>query len=78
MRSLDADGGDDLPEEMATFLSMPLRGHGGATVGVLALSSATRDAFGETALATLELLEGPVALVVDGARMADGRVAATR
>lgn len=59
---------------MATYLSMPLRGHGGALVGVLALSSAQRNAFGETALSTLRLLEGPAALVVDGARLAGGRV----
>jgi twitching motility two-component system response regulator PilH len=58
---------------MATYLSMPLRGHGGAVVGVLALSSAQRNAFGETALSTLRLLEGPAALVVDGARLAGER-----
>jgi twitching motility two-component system response regulator PilH len=61
---------DDLPGPMATYVSMPLRGHAGATVGVLALSSARPHAFGETALSTLKLLEGPAALVVDGARLA--------
>ena len=55
---------------MATYVSMPLRGHAGAPVGVLALSSARPHAFGETALSTLKLLEGPAALVVDGARLA--------
>ena len=58
--------------EMATFLSMPLRGHGGAVVGVLALSSAVKQAFGETALSTLKLIEGPAAIVIDNARLASG------
>ncbi len=68
---------DELPDggEMATFLSMPLRGHGGAVVGVVALSSAQRHAFGETALSTLRLVEGPAALVVDAARLAEARTA---
>ncbi|MCW2598793.1 MAG: response regulator receiver protein [Frankiales bacterium] len=56
--------------EMATFLSMPLRGHGGVVVGVLALSSAVKQAFGETALSTLKLIEGPAAIVIDNARLA--------
>lgn len=55
--------------EMSTFLSMPLRGHGGAVVGVLALSSAVKQAFGETALSTLKLIEGPAAIVIDNARL---------
>jgi CheY-like chemotaxis protein len=68
---------DDLPNgpeqaEMATYLSMPLRGHGGAVVGVLALSSATKNAFGETALSTLKLIEGPAAIVIDNARLSAG------
>lgn len=68
------DDPDELPEgaeqaQMRTYLSMPLRGHGGAVVGVLALSSATKNAFGETALSTLKVLEGPAALVIDGARL---------
>ena len=58
--------------EMATFLSMPLRGHGGSVVGVLALSSAVKQAFGETALSTLKLIEGPAAIVIDNARLASG------
>ena len=57
------------PAEMATFLSMPLRGHGGVVVGVLALSSAVKQAFGETALSTLKLIEGPAAIVIDNARL---------
>jgi DNA-binding response OmpR family regulator len=61
------------PVEMATFLSMPLRGHGGVVVGVLALSSAVKQAFGETALSTLKLIEGPAAIVIDNARLASGR-----
>lgn len=60
---------DDLAGPMATYVSMPLRGHAGAVVGVLALSSAQPYAFGETALSTLKLLEAPAALVVDGARL---------
>ncbi|MCW2681753.1 MAG: response regulator receiver protein [Frankiales bacterium] len=65
---------EDLPNgpeqaEMATYASMPLRGHGGAVVGVLALSSATKNAFGETALSTLKLIEGPAAIVIDNARL---------
>lgn len=68
------DDPEDLPAgpegaAMATWLSMPLRGHGGAVVGVLALSSATPNAFGETALSTLKLIEGPAAIVIDNARL---------
>jgi CheY-like chemotaxis protein len=65
-------GADD-EGRMATFLSMPLRGHGGHVLGVLALSSASKNAFGETALATLRLVEGPAAIVVDNARLAGAR-----
>jgi twitching motility two-component system response regulator PilH len=69
---------EDLPagpeqEKMSTFLSMPLRGHGGAVVGVLALSSAIKNAFGETALSTLKLIESPAAIVIDNARLAGAR-----
>lgn len=60
---------------MATYLSMPLRGHGGVVVGVLALSSAVKNAFGETALSTLKLIEGPAAMVIDNARLAGARPA---
>jgi DNA-binding LytR/AlgR family response regulator len=62
--------GEDDEARMATFLSMPLRGHGGRVIGVLALSSATKNAFGETALATLRLIDGPAAIVIDNARLA--------
>ena len=55
---------------MATFLSMPLKGHAGRVIGVLALSSARKNAFGETALATLRLIDGPAAIVIDNARLA--------
>lgn len=66
------DDADELTgsPDMATFLSMPLRGHGGVVVGVLALSSAVKQAFGETALSTLKLIEGPAAIVIDNARLA--------
>lgn len=74
-RVMDPQGflGADDEGRMATFLSMPLRGHGGRVVGVLALSSATKNAFGETALATLRLVEGPAAIVIDNARLAHAR-----
>ena len=63
--NLGADEG-----RMATFLSMPLRGHGGHVIGVLALSSAAKNAFSETALGTLRLVEDPAAIVIDNARLA--------
>jgi len=69
---------DELPggpesAAMATFLSMPLHGHGGQVVGLLALSAASKNAFGETALATLRLIEAPAAIVIDNARLAGAR-----
>jgi twitching motility two-component system response regulator PilH len=74
-RVADVDGllGADEEGRMATFLTMPLRGHGGHVLGVLALSSATKNAFGESALTTLRLVEGPAAIVVDNARLAGAR-----
>jgi CheY-like chemotaxis protein len=65
-------GADD-EGRMATFLSMPLRGHGGRVIGVLALSSAAKNAFSETALGTLRLVEDPTAIVIDNARLAVAR-----
>ena len=53
---------------MATFLSMPLRARG-RVVGVLALSSAVKNAFGEASLSTLRLVEAPAAVVIDNARL---------
>jgi DNA-binding response OmpR family regulator len=53
---------------MATFLSMPLR-TGGRVVGCLALSSATKNAFGEASLNTLRLVEQPAAVVINNARL---------
>jgi CheY-like chemotaxis protein len=67
--------GADEEARMSTFLSMPLKGHGGRVVGVLALSSGTKNAFGETALATLRLVDGPAAIVIDNARLAEVRTA---
>jgi transcriptional regulator with GAF, ATPase, and Fis domain len=69
-RVADPDGllDEDEEGEMGTFLSMPLRGHGGKVVGVLALSSAQKQAFSETAFSTLKLLEAPAAIVIDTAR----------
>lgn len=67
-----ADPGDCLGSEdeggMATFVSMPLRA-GGRILGVLALSSAAKNAFGEAALSTLRLVEPPAAVVIANARL---------
>jgi CheY-like chemotaxis protein len=75
IRIADPDGllGDEDEGRMSTFLSMPLKGHGGHVMGVLALSSAAKNAFGETALATLRLIDGPAALVIDNARLSVAR-----
>jgi DNA-binding response OmpR family regulator len=77
LRLADPEGnlGSDDEGRMATFLSMPLRGHGGRVVGVLALSSAAKNAFSETALGTLKLVEDPAAIVIDNARLAGARTA---
>jgi twitching motility two-component system response regulator PilH len=69
--------GDEDDRGMATFLSMPLKGHGGHVIGLIALSSAVKNAFGETALATLRLVDGPAALVIDNARLAGVGAGAT-
>lgn len=70
-RVSDPDGllGEEDEGRMATFLSMPLRA-GGRVVGCLALSSATKNAFGEASLHTLRLVEGPAAMVISNARLA--------
>jgi DNA-binding response OmpR family regulator len=70
-RVADPNGllGRDDEGRMATFLSMPLRA-GGRVVGCLALSSATKNAFGETSLNTLRLVEQPAAVVINNARLA--------
>jgi twitching motility two-component system response regulator PilH len=72
LRLADPSGllGDEDDRGMATFLSMPLKGHGGHVIGLIALSSAVKNAFGETALGTLRLVDGPAALVIDNARLA--------
>ena len=72
LRVMDPDENlaSDDEGRMATFLSMPLRGHGGQVIGVLALSSAAKNAFSETALGTLRLVEDPAAIVIDNARLA--------
>lgn len=62
--------GEEDERGMATFLSMPLKGHGGHVIGLVALSSGQKNAFGETALGTLRLVDGPAALVIDNARLA--------
>jgi len=72
-RVADARGllGADEDAGMATFLSMPLKARG-RIVGVLALSSSRKSAFGETSLTTLRLVEHPAALVIDNARLSGG------
>jgi CheY-like chemotaxis protein len=61
--------GQDDEGRMATFLSMPLRA-AGRVVGAIAMSSATKNAFGEASLNTLRLIEGPAAVVINNARLA--------
>jgi twitching motility two-component system response regulator PilH len=72
LRLADPSGllGEEDERGMATFLSMPLKGHGGHVIGLVALSSGQKNAFGETALGTLRLVDGPAALVIDNARLA--------
>lgn len=74
-RLASADAEAD-PAPLATFLSMPLKGTGGRVVALLALSSARSEAFGDAALGVLRLLEGPVALVVENARLREAQRAA--
>jgi twitching motility two-component system response regulator PilH len=78
LRLADPEGllGEEDDRGMATFLSMPLKGHGGAVIGLIALSSGQKNAFGETALATLRLVDGPAAIVIDNARLAQVRAGA--
>src|SRR5215210_4502799 len=66
----DVDGllGADDEGRMATFLSMPLRA-GGRVVGCLAMSSATKNAFGDASLNTLRLVEQPAAVVINNSRL---------
>jgi twitching motility two-component system response regulator PilH len=70
LSTLDPDGrlGRADLGPVATFLSMPLRSRDGV-FGMLALSSPQPGAFSEEALKTLRLLDQPVAVVVDNARM---------
>jgi GAF domain-containing protein len=68
--SADPDGVETAG--MATFLSMPLRA-GGRLLGLLALSSGTAHAFGESALSTLRLVAPPAAVVIDHARLSGVR-----
>jgi len=78
LRLADPEGllGEEDERGMATFLSMPLKGHGGHVIGLVALSSAQKNAFGETALSTLRLVDGPAAIVIDNARLAQERATA--
>ena len=69
--SLDDDGYERAG--MATLLSMPLRA-GGRLLGLLAMSSGSTHAFGESALTTLRLVAPPAAVVIDHARLAVARV----
>ena len=76
-RVADPEGhlGQDDEGRMATFLSMPLRA-GGRIVGCVALSTATKNAFGEASQNTLRLVEGPAAVVISNARLAGTAVSA--
>ncbi|HEX3706305.1 MAG TPA: response regulator [Mycobacteriales bacterium] len=78
LRLADPEGllGEEDERGMATFLSMPLKGHGGHIIGLVALSSGQKNAFGETALSTLRLVDGPAAIVIDNARLAQVRAGA--
>jgi CheY-like chemotaxis protein len=64
---------DPAEADLSTFLSMPLRGAGaggpGSVIGILALSSALPDGFGDAAMTTLRLLEASAGLVVDNGRL---------
>ncbi len=64
---------DPAEADLSTFLSMPLRGAGaggpGSVIGILALSSAIPDGFGDAAMTTLRLLEASAGLVVDNGRL---------
>jgi CheY-like chemotaxis protein len=64
---------DPAEADLATFLSMPLRGAGaggaGSVFGILALSSSMPDGFGDAAMTTLRLLEAPAGVVVDNGRL---------
>lgn len=64
---------DPAEADLSTYLSMPLRGVGGggpgSVIGVLALSAALPDAFGDAAMTTLRLLEASAGLVVDNGRL---------
>jgi CheY-like chemotaxis protein len=60
---------DPAEAELATYLSMPLRGASSSMVGVLALSSPNVDGFGDAAMTSLRLLEAPAGLVVDNGRL---------
>lgn len=67
---VDADMG-----ALQTFVSMPMRS-GGTIVGVLGLASNKPNAFDESELATLRIIEHPLASVIDNARLYE-RVAST-
>ncbi len=63
---------DPAEADLATFLSMPLRGTGAGgpgVIGILALSSNLPDGFGDAAMTTLRLLEASAGLVVDNGRL---------
>lgn len=70
--------GTDEEAHLTAFLSMPLHGHDGRPVGILALSSDEDVTFPESSLRSLRALEGAAALVVDHARTADARRAMPR
>ena len=63
--------------DAAAALDEPARAAGGRIVGCLALSSATKNAFGEASLNTLRLVEQPAAIVINNARLASVHGATT-
>jgi hypothetical protein len=68
---------EDLPEapesaEMSTYLSMPLRGHGGTGGRAGAVQRHPQRLRGDRAV-HLKLLEGPSAIVIDNARLSASR-----
>ncbi len=72
-RACSGEVDDPAEADLATFLSMPLRGAGAA--GREASSACSRcrptipDGFGDAAMTTLRLLEAPAGLVVDNGRL---------
>ncbi|MCE7884805.1 MAG: response regulator [Actinobacteria bacterium ATB1] len=63
-------------DRLQTFVSMPLRS-GGNIIGLLGLASTKANAFGETELATVRIIEHPLAGLVNTARLYERIATAT-